>query len=204
MRSVVSTGLALTAAALTLASPAMAQRVSQSQFALDGAIGFAVPVGNYGSAFNTGLDLMGAVEYHPRSTGPFYFRGEVNWGHFGASGGVNAHSNNVGFIADGLYDFHVPGSLIQPYALAGIGIYHVTLGFDQNCVTTPGGIDCTGGGGDDATGIGFNFGGGVRYPVAPFVQLFFEARYHIPLTGPGDLTNSPFFPFMFGARYRLP
>jgi opacity protein-like surface antigen len=204
MRSVLSTGLALTVVALGAASSARAQRVESSQFAVDGALGFAVPVGNYGDAFNTGFDLMGAIEYHPRQTGPFYFRGEINWAHFGSSGGVNGHSNNVGFIADGLFDFPVAGFPLQPYALAGVGIYSVTAALDQSCITTPEGVSCTPSNGTSSVGLGFNLGGGLRYPIAPGLQAYFELRYHIPLTGPGDLSTAPFFPFQFGARYRLP
>jgi hypothetical protein len=205
MRSVVSAGLALAIVASSVATTAHAQRVESSQFAIDGALGFAVPVGNYGDAFNTGFDLMGALEYHPRQTGPFYFRGEINWAHFGSSSdAINGHSNNVGFIADGLFDFPVAAFPLKPYALAGVGIYSVTAAVDQTCVQTEGGIVCSGGGGTSSVGLGFNLGGGVRYPIFPGVQAYFEVRYHIPLTGPGDLSNSPFFPFMFGARYRLP
>ncbi|GEM_PF-1245018 len=205
MKSSVSMALVLAAGALALARPAVAQQPAASsahlapgQWAVDGSVGFAVPVGNFGNGLNTGIDLMGAVEYHPVGTGPFYFRGEVGWTHFGASGG-GGHATILRFDADGLYDFPLSGTPLNVYALAGLGLYHVSVtadicGFDAfgNPVTC----------GSGSTGLGINFGGGVRYPIST-LQVFFELRYQLPLTAPGSLSNAPFFPFQFGVRYPL-
>jgi opacity protein-like surface antigen len=202
MKSFASTALGLAAGALVITSPAGAQRLAPSgpntlpsQWALDGSIGFAVPVGSYGNGLNTGFDLMGAIEYHPQTTPHrLYFRGEVGWSHFGASN-VDGHSNVVRFVGDILYDFPVYDTPLQPYALTGLGIYHVTV---QACDAA--GV-CAG---DASTGIGFNIGGGVRYAISPQLQAFFEARYHIVFSAPGSISDAPFFPFQFGLRTFLP
>jgi hypothetical protein len=203
MRSRVTIVIALAAGTLALAPTARAQNAAPSgmhlvpgQWAVDGSIGFAVPVGDYGTFLSTGLDVMGAIEYHPPTTGPFYFRGEVGYSHFGYS---NAGSSNILRIdADGLYDFPLSGTALSIYALAGVGLYHVSDDANSNVCNPNVGICSL-----SSTGLGINLGAGVRYPVNP-VQLFFELRYQLPLTSPGILSSSPYFPFQFGVRYLLP
>jgi hypothetical protein len=209
MRSTLSAALAaITAGAFAVASSASAQtdtaarvgmHLMPGHWAIDGSIGFAVPVGTFGDGLNTGLDLMGAVEYHPRGTGAFYFRGEIGYSNFGLNGGGGSASV-VRFDADGLYDFPLQNTPLTIYALAGLGIYHVSAGADVCGFDAAGNpLPCS----DASTGIGINFGAGVRYPINP-VQVFFELRYHLPLTAPGDLSEAPYFPFQFGVRYLLP
>src|SRR6185437_5671774 len=200
--------LALVAGTLAVTTSGRAQSTAPSgvhlapgQWAVDGSIGFAVPVGDYGTFLSTGLDLMGAAEYRPSSS-PFYFRGEVGYSHFGGSCGfgVDCGSSNVLRIdADALYDFPLQNTKLNVYALGGVGLYHVTAGADVCAVVNGVAISCS----TSSTGFGINLGGGIRYPVNP-VQLFFELRYHLALTGPGGLSDAPFFPFQFGVRYPLP
>lgn len=205
MRSRVTRALAVAACTFTFAGPLVAQgggtgnegmHLAPGQWAVDGSIGFAVPVGDYGTGLNTGLDLMGAAEYHPAATGPFYFRGEIGYSNFGYSGGGGS-SGILRIDADGLYDFPMPSSKLKVYALAGLGLYHVSATFDL-CGIAPY-YSCS----ESSTGLGINFGAGVRYPLNP-VQLFFELRYQLPLTAPFALSSAPFFPFQFGVRYLLP
>jgi hypothetical protein len=209
MTSRITTALVTAACALALAGPAVAQgggsgsagmHLEPGQWAVDGSIGFAVPVGTYGTGLNTGLDLMGAAEYHPPAAGPFYFRGEIGYSNFGYSGGGGS-SSILRIDADGLYDFPMPSSKLKIYALAGLGLYHVSYylpaSFDL-CGVAPY-YSCSA----SSTGIGINFGAGLRYPLNP-VQLFFELRYQLPLTAPFALSDAPFLPFQFGVRYLLP
>jgi Outer membrane protein beta-barrel domain len=205
MRSRITSALAVAACTLAFTSPVFAQgggsgpsgmHLAPGQWAVDGSIGFAVPVGTYGTGLNTGLDLMGAVEYHPPTTGPIYFRGEVGYSDFGYSAGGGS-SSVLRIDADGLYDFPMPGTPLKVYALAGVGLYHVSASFDL-CGVAPY-YSCS----ESSTGFGINFGGGVRYPINP-VQLFFELRYQLALTAPFALSDAPYFPFQFGVRYLLP
>jgi len=142
---------------------------------------------------------MGAVEaWFPR-TAPIGFRGEIGYSHFGASNNVNASANIVRFLVDALYDFHLSGTAFQPYILGGLGIYHVSFSVDECTIAlVPGCVS-----GDASTGLGINFGGGVRYPFGP-VQGFAEVRYQLPFTAPGGLSDAPFFPLQLGVRYVLP
>lgn len=203
MISRITTAFAVAACTFALAGAALAQgggtgsegmHLAPGQWAVDGSIGFAVPVGDYGNGLNTGLDLMGGAEYHPMATGPFYFRGEIGYSNFGYSNSpIGGSSGILRIDADGLYDFLTRGSKLKVYALAGIGLYHVSYDL---CGAAGAYFSCS------STGFGLNFGGGVRYPVNP-VQLFFELRYQLPLTGP-VFDTSPYFPFQFGVRYLLP
>jgi hypothetical protein len=198
MKSRITKALVFAASTLALAGTALAQGGGESgmhlmkgQWGLDGSIGFAVPVGNYGTGLSTGLDVMGAVEYHPPTTGSIYFRGEIGYSNFGYSGG-GASSGVLRFDADGLYDVPMSGTPLSIYGLAGLGIYHVS--FSSNLCGALAYL-CSA----STTAVGLNVGAGVRYPVNP-IQLFFELRYHLALIN-GD---APYFPFQFGLRYLLP
>ena len=187
-------------ASASLASVALGQtRVvaspGPSEWALDGSLGFVAP--DYGNA-NLGFDLMGAGEWHPKSTLPVAFRGEIGYDYFGYGNsnlygtGYSAHSDIVRFDVDALYDIPVHwSSKLQPYLLGGLGIYHVSV--SVSCPVA----GCIGGASD--TNLGINLGGGLRYPFGP-VDGFFELRWHEAFAA-GD---AAFFPFQFGVRYRLP
>src|SRR5215469_3760704 len=121
--------LVVSACTLAVATPAPAQthgtqpaiqnaRIAPGQWALDGTIGFAVPVGDFGTGVETGLDLMGAVEYRPAATGPVYFRGEIGYSDFGFCGcapngpsSLEISSTAWRFAANGLYDFNTHSAL---------------------------------------------------------------------------------------------
>lgn len=194
---------ALACASVTIATPAFAQyrnTAANPQWALDGAVGIAPPAGSFGSGLNVGIDLMGAVELWSPRTAPFGFRGEIGYDHFGTSY-VNGHASIVRFVVDALYDFHLEGTRAVPYALAGLGLYHVSGVVDYGCAT---GFLGTCSLSDGSTGVGLNLGGGVRLPIADALQGFLEMRYHLVLTGLGGLSTSPFFPIQVGIRYVLP
>jgi hypothetical protein len=203
MKRFLAATFATAAATLAAATPLSAQRIEPNQFAIDGAIGFAIPAGEYGTGLNTGLDLMAALEYHPSGTGPVSFRAEFGWDHFGVTG-LTASSSITHFAVDALYDVVIPNSLLQPYAIAGFGIYNVQENIAAECGTDSFGnpIVCSAQTGS-STGVGINMGGGVRYLLGRSAQAYFEARYHLAFTGPGGLSESPFFPFQFGVRYLL-
>ena len=194
MRFRIGMVLSLAAGTLGVASLAQAQarlapvHLAQGQWALDGSLGVGLPTGDYGTFLNAGIDLMAAVEVQPTVTGKIYFRGEIGYSDFGGSScgvGISCPSSNiVRFGADAMYDLPLRNTRVSVYGLGGIGLYHIAYG-------------------TSATGFGLNFGGGVRFPVNP-VQLFFETRWQLPMTGPGGLSYSPYFPFQFGVRYLLP
>ncbi|HTD59006.1 MAG TPA: outer membrane beta-barrel protein [Gemmatimonadaceae bacterium] len=162
-----------------------------SEFAVDGSIGFAVPSFDNSSL---GLDLMGAFEWHPKSTLPVAFRGEIGYSYFGV-GCDGCHSDILRFDVDALYDIPMHGSTkIQPYLLGGLGIYHVSVSIGCGA----GVAVCDFGASD--TNLGINLGGGLRYPFSPGLSGFFELRWHEAFAA-GD---AAYFPFQFGVRYAIP
>ena len=162
-----------------------------SEFAVDGSLGFAVPSFDNSSL---GLDLMGAFEWHPKSTLPVAFRGEIGYSYFGV-GCDGCHSDILRFDVDALYDIPMHGSTkIQPYLLGGLGIYHVSVSIGCGA----GVAVCDFGASD--TNLGINLGGGLRYPFAPGLSGFFELRWHEAFAA-GD---AAYFPFQFGVRYAIP
>jgi len=202
MKRITAIAVAAASALLAASAPVSAQRIAPNQFAIDGAIGFAIPTGDYGTGLNTGLDLQAALEYHPAGTGPFSLRAEIGWDHFGVS--AFAASSNITHLAiDGLYDFVIPNSFLQPYALAGFGVYNVSEDVTAICVTPFGNPATCNTSSGSSTGAGINLGGGVRYLLGRGAQAYFEARYTLAFTGPGELSESPYFPFQFGVRYLL-
>jgi hypothetical protein len=183
-------------ASVALGQTRAAAQSGPSDFAVDGSIGFVAP--DFGGA-SLGFDLMGAFEWHPRSTGPIAFRGEVGWDYFGYGNlpaGYSANYDIVRIAVDALYDIPVHWtSKLQPYLLGGLGIYILSTNF--SCPANYNTIYC--GAGGSSTNLGINLGGGLRYPFGP-VQGFFELRWHEDFTGSG----AAFFPFQFGVRYRIP
>lgn len=196
MRPFVSAMIAsVTVAAVALGQTRATASSGPGEFAVDGSLGFVAP--DFGTA-SLGFDGMGAFEWHPKSTLPVAFRGEVGYDYFGYGNsnvyGVNysAHSDIIRFDVDALYDIPVHWtSKLQPYLLGGLGIYHV--GVSVSCANAA----CAGGASD--TNLGINLGGGLRYPFGP-VDGFFELRWHEAFAA-GD---AAFFPFQFGVRYRIP
>jgi hypothetical protein len=203
MKRIMAITIAAASASLAAGAPLAAQRIAPNQFAIDGAIGFVIPAGDYGSGLNTGLDLMVGLEYRPAQTGPFSFRAEIGWDHFGVTG-FTASSSILHLAIDGIYDIVIPNSLLQPYVLGGFGIYNVQENIAAECGTDAFGnpVICNQQTGS-STGVGINLGGGLRYLLGRGAQAYFEARYQLAFTGPGELSESPFFPFQFGVRYLL-
>jgi Outer membrane protein beta-barrel domain len=198
MKSFVSAVIATaTCASLAFGQTRANATSAPGQFAVDGSIGLVAPT--FSNA-GLGFDVMGAFEWHPKSTMPVAFRGEIGWDYFGYSGnlptGYSASSNILRFDVDALYDIPVHWtSKLQPYLLGGLGIYHLSANY-----SCPSNVDnglC--GGGGSTTDLGLNLGGGLRYPFGP-VAGFFELRWHEDFAGGAGA----FFPFQFGVRYAIP
>lgn len=150
---------------------------ASAQWAVDASIGVVAPTS--GSGLNTGFDLMGAVERRVVPLLPFALRAEVGYDRFSTA--LIGSENIVRVTLDGIIDPTLPGTQLRPYFLAGVGVYHVSLASYHN------------------TNVGFNIGGGLRYPVGP-VQPFVEIRYHVDYASVAAIT---FVPVQFGVRVPL-
>src|ERR1700733_1040420 len=88
----------------------------------------------------TGFDIGVAVSGQPQSFKNVEIEGAFGFGRLGGA-------NSVFFSAVGIYDFHLNGHQIVPYAGAGLGIFHASeAGFGN-------------------TETGFELEGGVQLPV---------------------------------------
>jgi hypothetical protein len=146
--------------------------------------GLAVPTSRYGRPLDVGFDFQASAELRP-IPGPFEFRGDILWSRFAVSDPGVGNSNVVGGTFDVLLDVPTPG--IAPYVLGGVGVYDVEVGGD--------------GSHHSRFGTGLNVGGGIRFPLAPFLHAFFEARYHVVYASPFG-GNTTFVPIVVGLRLR--
>jgi opacity protein-like surface antigen len=83
------------------------------------------------------------------------------------------------------------GSHVRPYALAGVGVYHVTI----SVTTDSGTVD------NRATEPAWNLGGGLSYPIRA-VAPFLEARY-VHVSAVSGFPSMTFVPITVGIRVRL-
>jgi len=153
---------------------------ASAQWAVDASVGATVPVGQ-GEGRTTGLDLMGAVDWHPAPKLPIAFRAEVGWDRVGFAGFSQVAEYVTRIAFDVIVDPPLPGTRLRPYVLAGGGAYIFSI-YGSNRVDP-----------------GLNIGAGLRYPIGP-VQPFFEFRYHIDFLP----SSYAFIPFQFGVRVPIP
>ena len=165
--------------ALVMALPAGAQVP-----VLGVAGGLAVPTSRFGRPLDVGFDFQASADLRP-VPGPIAFRGDVLWSRFAVSDPGVGNSNVVGGTFDVVIDVPAPG--IAPYVIGGVGVYDVEVGGD--------------GSHHSRFGTGLNIGGGVRFPLGPFVHAFFETRYHVAYASPFG-GNTTFLPILVGLRLR--
>ena len=146
--------------------------------------GLAVPTSRYGRPLDVGFDFQASAELRP-VPGPFEFRGDLLWSRFAVSDPGVGSSNVVGGTFDVILDVPTPG--IAPYVIGGVGVYDVEVGGD--------------GSHHSRFGTGLNIGGGVRFPLGPFLHAFFETRYHVVYASPFG-GNTTFLPIVVGLRLR--
>jgi len=83
-------------------------------------------------------------------------------------------------------------SRVQPYALGGMGAYHVTISVTSGGSTSD----------NSATRFAWNLGGGVRYRMRG-TTLFLEARY-VDVTAVAGFPKTTFLPITAGIRFGSP
>ena len=123
------------------------------------AVGGAFPLSDFGNAFSTGFNVTGTIAVTPPLI-PVGFRGDVVYNHFGSKGASNATAKIAGASANAI--FGMPGVIITPYVIGGIGYYHVSSSLT---------------GGAASNHFGFNAGAGLNVPLLVF-KAFVEARYN--------------------------
>src|SRR5215471_3494638 len=124
------------------------------------AAGGALPTGSYGDFNETGFALVGGLGFAMPAS-PLRFRAEASYNQFNHKSPFSESSRAGGFTGNAIYDFSSGRGSPTPYAIGGVGLYG-TRDFDDQ---------------DTAWNIGWNLGGGIRFPLTGF-SVYVEARYH--------------------------
>jgi opacity protein-like surface antigen len=187
------------AGALLIAATASAQGTSGSSstrpIKFGGVLGATIPLGDFSDAANLGFHLGALVEDKLTSL-PVTLRGEITYHRNGLDDGFfsgipDASGGNVSmlnFLANVVIPFGDTKSTAQPYAIGGLGVYHIKYSGDA-----PGGVDLS----TSATKFGINVGGGVTFNLSGF-ETFIEARFHSAFT---EGSNTTFIPISFGFKF---
>lgn len=118
----------------------------------DAGYGFSGAIGLDGGMYR----LEGALGYQSNNI-------KTHWGWTV----VDQDLSILSFMANGYLDLDMPGSMIEPYVMAGIGLANVThdYGFDS----------------DSGTSLAYQFGAGVGFQAVP--KLTFDLGYRYFMTG---------------------
>jgi opacity protein-like surface antigen len=160
---------------LTLALLAPASRVAgQGPISLGVGGGLAMPFGALGNVANTGWRAMGTLAVGVPLV-PVGLRVDASYDRFGfqkspigAAGSETGSQSIFAGTVNGTLRLS-PLPLITPYAIAGLGPYHVSCSGPASC--------------ESSTRFGYNAGLGIRFG-ALLVHGFAEVRYHyVPVPG---------------------
>lgn len=136
------------------------------------ALGAAVPLSDLGNRFSSGFNVTGTIGINVPLL-PVGFRIDAAYNQFGAKsttavpngaivtlGRVNAKIAGV----SGNVVFGMPGVVITPYLIGGVGYYRVWVSSSATSSVA-------------SNNFGFNAGAGVKIPLIAF-STFIEARYN--------------------------
>jgi hypothetical protein len=123
------------------------------------AAGAAVPVSDLGNGFSTGFNVTGTIAINVPLL-PVGFRIDAAYNQFGAKGTSNVNAKIAG--VSGNVVFGMPGVVITPYFIGGVGYYRVSSSATGSVASN---------------NFGFNAGAGLKLPLLVFAA-FIEARYN--------------------------
>ncbi|MGH9886283.1 MAG: outer membrane protein [bacterium] len=166
------------AAVLVLATAPSTLTAQKATFNL--AAGLAVPTSDFGDRNDAGYSLIVGMGFRQLGS-PIAARIEGLYNEFDQKfAGGKAHAG--GITANAVYDITLSGTGFTPYVIGGIGYYSSK---------EPPRI----GEGDGQTNVGWNLGGGIRFPLTGF-SAYVEARYHSISNA-----NVSFAPIVFGLAF---
>ena len=171
-----TTFVTMIAALAVLAAPADAQIVRPWQISIAGGPSFTT--GDLSSEAGTGYHVQGSVGFGLPLL-PFGLRADLLWQEFPVSG-ANGHFRQIGGLLNGT--FALPMPLLQPYALAGVGLIQHT----EPEVAHAGHVHH----GESSTDLGFNAGAGVQFPFVG-MSAFVEARWLNLVGGNAEARSIP-------------
>ncbi|HEU4642126.1 MAG TPA: hypothetical protein VFS44_06690 [Gemmatimonadaceae bacterium] len=171
------------------------------------AAGATIPTGSTSDLHGTGWHVQGLVDWMS-PVAPIGLRGDLG---FTSLGGKEISAGNTSIRADDLHMWAGTAdavwmfrpatgtSVMTPYALGGVGLYHSSGG--RSATTSLGTTQTTD---DSSWNFGLNFGGGVMFDLSGF-STFAEARFHNVFNagrnGQGEKASAHFIPITFGVRF---
>ena len=145
------------------------------------AAGLSLANGDFGDRNDAGYALIVGIGFTQR-TSPFSVRAEGIYTEYNSKFRDSDKSHAGGITANAVYDFKPsPSTPLTLYAIGGLGVYSVK---EESIF-----------GDASDTGIGWNLGGGFRFPLTGF-SAYVEARYHSVSS-----SNAAFTPIVFGLRF---
>jgi opacity protein-like surface antigen len=144
------------------------------------ALGAAIPMSDFGDAFNTGYNGTVTVGLNPQMI-PLGVRIDGAYNHFGVKDPLDGSAHIASVTGNLVYQ--VPSTAVTPYLIGGAGWYNVGTSDEL--------------GGDSENEFGWNVGGGIKLPLSGF-DTFIEARYNQVQTE-GESTK--FVPITFGIMF---
>jgi hypothetical protein len=123
------------------------------------AVGAAIPVSDLGNSFSTGFNVTGTIGINVPLL-PIGFRIDAAYNQFGAKGASNVNAKIAGVTGNVV--FGMPGVVITPYLIGGVGYYRVSSSATGSVASNS---------------FGFNAGAGLKIPLLVFAA-FIEARYN--------------------------
>lgn len=172
---------------------ALSAQAAQAQMGVSLGLGggAVVPTGTFGDGLGTGWSAMVVARVKP-ALSPVGLQLDGFYDRFSLDGGIDGHSRIIGTTADAV--FAMPGALVKPYLLGGIGIY--------NGKTTVSGTSSP-----SDSKFGLNAGAGLDFGLGG-ASVFAEARMHAILKGtvdPNTLDEKTAYmmPLSVGLRWSL-
>ncbi len=186
----------ITIAAISLLVLAISAGAGNAKPSIYAGAGLAIPMGNFGDAYSTGIGGTAGVGFPINPT--FEIGGRLAYSVFGnkVSGGPNWKSLEI--MADGRYIFPKGSSdsKFEPFITAGLGFVNSKVG---ETTVSYGGYSVTVGGGS-STDLAINFGAGFDYLLSPTMKLFVEARYMNIMSSGG---STGYVPIRAGLKFLL-
>jgi len=171
-----SVALASMVAALAAVPQVHAQSVNYNI-----AAGLSLANGDFGDRNDAGYALIVGLGFTQRAS-PFSARAEGIYTEYNSKFRDNDKSHAGGITANAIYDFKPsPSTPVTLYAIGGVGLYSTK---EESLARN-----------DSETGVGWNLGGGLRFPLTGF-SGYIEARYHSISSA-----NVSFTPIIFGLRF---
>ena len=184
MRTILRGATALALSSLAFLPVTASAQSSTNPVRFGATAGATLPVGDFGDVADVGFHL-GALADFRFAGSPVGMRIDGQW-HRNAISDFDANSDIIFGAASLTFEPTAPGSSVVPYALGGIGVYHVKLGGDALAGVASSELT--------ETKAGFNVGGGFKFKLSGF-DTFVEARFHT--VGTSD-SRTNFVPISFG------